>query len=1458
MTRAHWISRFVLVLVACLFGLLAEIGRTATLTVTVAAENGPGSLRQAILDANATPGPDLIEFGISGPGPHRLRLTNGLPDLTAPVLIDGLSQGGSVPNSAMGIHSGVIQIELDGSQLSGGATNGLRIVTSNCVVRGMAIFGFPGHGVRVEGDSNRIAGCFLGLDASGTNAPGNSLNGVEIASGNGNVIGGPAASDRNVISGNGLDGIYLIAGSGHWLAGNLVGTDAGGGAALGNTRGITLLPGSSTNLIGGSEPAAGNWVRGNHQAGLRILSDANRIEGNVIGHETSSPAAPGNGTAGISLGGRGNQVGGPTRGSANTIAGNSAAGVAVLDGDALDNAILGNAIFANGGLGIDLDDNGAVEANDPADDDEGANRLQNHPVLDRVTVTAGGGINLGGSLTSTPATTFRLEFFFSPEADASGHGEGRDWLGAVDVVTGGDGVAAIEWSAAGLGSGPGFVAATATDPSGNTSEFSPALALASAPVTNTTIRINGRPAVGTVTVTNEAEVTLLGPAPSVLRYTLDGSAPGAGAAYGGTFRLRSSAFIRAVALGADGGPGDEATPVNLIVVRAPRLVREPEDVAAVAGGTAVFEAGADGDAPLGFQWRRGGTDLPGATNATLRLMDLAPAQAGDFVVIVTNDVGAATSRVARLTVRLIPGIASGPAGRTVARGENVTFCVTATGTPPLQYQWRHNGLNIPGATNDCYSITNVQLPDGGAYAVVVANESGAVTSDPAVLLVEVTPLAPGDAFTNRVPIVGLTNSVRGTNATFSNEPGEPRHGGKRGGRSAWYSWRAPANGLARFRTVGSGFDTLLGVYRGTAIEALVTVAEDEDSAGFLTSEVRFRCEADADYAIAVDAFAELGGGFVLDWEVEPTAEVLPIILLPPAGRIVAPGSRVELTVTAAGIGLNYQWHLNRRPVPGATSPVLVLPDVQADQIGSYTVTISNSAGRAVTTTPVFVELGLPPRRLSEDKLEDLLDDIGSGNGSGAGLLRPASATCATCTGFGDINTHLFNNVTGGTSANETNHCGVVGNATHWLTVTVTNGGLMAIDTAGSTIPTVLAVYAKVGYGRSDQPVACGVSDVSTNGGVPYVRAMFRATNGTYFIVADGLSGSTGLIQVHWAIGAPPVIPPFNPVQRVVQLDEPAEFITPPAAGTPAPGLQWFQNGLPIQDATNRWLNIPAAGPENEGFYTLRVMNALGQVDVSVGSLFLALPILASARFDFEQDLAAWGILSADRAIQLAAAQGNPGQCLATAAGSTAGTWHWTLPSLSPGDLAAAYGGWLQFDLFEPGPIATNISTPLLSIHGANRSIHFVETSPTAVTVGWQRRRIPLHESPNNSVPGQWHLDTPAGLPPSREEFLEIIDHARTISLRGRAAAFQTARLDNVALLDTRRLHVGFADTDANDILLTWSEGLLPFQLESTATFGDPALWTTNFPIGRVTSNKGLRQVSVPQAGPHRFYRLRRP
>jgi hypothetical protein len=298
----------------------------AIYTVTTAADSGANSLRQAILDANGNPGMDTIAFDIPGAGPFTITPASALPTITDPVVIDGTTQPG---------YAGTPLIEINGSNLAAN-TDGLVIVAGGSTVRGLAINRCPRDAIRLESlGANVIQGNYLGTDPSGTVARANGEGGLMIYGSPGNLVGGTTALERNLISGGNQNGIYLStsAATGNVISGNYIGTSVTGLAGLGNVYNGLEIAASSSNLIGGTSPGAGNLISGNGESGIYFISApaaSNLVQGNYIGVNVDGTGALGNGLDGVTINGvSGNTIGGTAAGSGNVLSGNLESGVLI-------------------------------------------------------------------------------------------------------------------------------------------------------------------------------------------------------------------------------------------------------------------------------------------------------------------------------------------------------------------------------------------------------------------------------------------------------------------------------------------------------------------------------------------------------------------------------------------------------------------------------------------------------------------------------------------------------------------------------------------------------------------------------------------------------------------------------------------------------------------------------------------------------------------------------------------------------------------------------------------------------------------------------------------------------------------------------------------------------------------------------------------------------------------------
>jgi hypothetical protein len=297
-------SRRFVVAVATATLLAAPPAGAVTFPVTNTNNSGPGSLRQAILDSNATSGKDVISFNVPGAGVHVIAPSQ-LPALTDPAVVNGASQPG---------FAGTPLIALQGTNNTG---LGLIVEGGTSTIRGLDIIGWQEGIVLRTGGSNVVAGNFIGTDATGR-LPVPNYVGVAIFSSDANRIGGTAAADRNIISGNLNDGVLLTSTWGQLnpllsedknvILGNYIGTNVVGTSALPNNYGVVIGESATGNAIGTN--TRGNVISGNKQDGIFIAGEEDdqtqrptgtQIAGNLIGVAVGGGAALGNGRNGIEI-----------------------------------------------------------------------------------------------------------------------------------------------------------------------------------------------------------------------------------------------------------------------------------------------------------------------------------------------------------------------------------------------------------------------------------------------------------------------------------------------------------------------------------------------------------------------------------------------------------------------------------------------------------------------------------------------------------------------------------------------------------------------------------------------------------------------------------------------------------------------------------------------------------------------------------------------------------------------------------------------------------------------------------------------------------------------------------------------------------------------------------------------------------------------------------------------------
>ncbi|MEI6696584.1 MAG: LamG-like jellyroll fold domain-containing protein, partial [Bacteroidota bacterium] len=412
----------------------------------------------------------------------------------------------------------------------------------------------------------------------------------------------------------------------------------------------------------------------------------------------------------------------------------------------------------------------------------------------------------------------------------------------------------------------------------------------------------------------------------------------------------------------------------------PVISVQPIAAAKFEGQTVIFTLGASGS-NLAYQWKKNGTNISGATTASLTLTDLVLTDAGTYSCAVTGTCGSATSDGAMLTVDAAcvnPAITSQPSGAAKKLYESVTFSVSATGTN-LIFQWKKGGVNISGANSTSYSISNVAFSDAATYTCYISNACNSVTSSSAVLTVSKTDqtitlntfgtavYGDNDINPDATASSNLSVSFASSNASVATIVGNALHIVGVGTSTITASQAGNINynaatSTTQLLTVGKGTATLtlgnlLQAHDGSAKSvtvttdpsSLTTVGETYNSSSTLPS-------ATGTYTVVATIANSLYQGTATG-----TLQITcnPVMAEPlQSSYYVTAGQSFSITATAVGSpSITYLWKKGGNDISGTNSATYTINTVSTEDVGIYTCYVSNGCGN-ITTNEVTLNVVL--------------------------------------------------------------------------------------------------------------------------------------------------------------------------------------------------------------------------------------------------------------------------------------------------------------------------------------------------------------------------------------------------------------------------------------------------------------------------------------------------------------------
>ena len=586
---------------------------------------------------------------------------------------------------------------------------------------------------------------------------------------------------------------------------------------------------------------------------------------------------------------------------------------------------------------------------------------------------------------------------------------------------------------------------------------------------------------------------------------------------------------------------------SLLLATPPNITQQPQRFGLPRGQSANLTVDASGFMPLLYQWLQNGIILPGATNSFLTLDNIQSAEAGSYQVQISNPQGITTSTNASVSVYDALAITLQPTNTSAAKGSTPIFYVAATGTAPVTYQWFRNGVSL---TNQVYSscrLQNVQLTNAGTYHVVINNPAGTLNSTPATLTVLDPPVIPQQPQNLAADL--------GAAATFT----------------------VSATGRTPMSYQWSHNSALIPGATGSSLSIPATAPDDAGR-----------------YQVVV----ENPDGSVTSSAATLSVNMPPAISSQPRNNTGTAGGNASFYVTATGVApLSYYWTFNGSRV-GGNAADLTLGNLQTNQAGSYSVTVSNRLGTCSSTTATLVVKDPPritiPATMSVDEGKAL-------------TLTPSFQGRAPMTYVWSKN--------GTTLAGQTSAILVISNFQSSLdgdyAVTASNP-----DGSATSDGTAITTYMlpRLVSAPTDRSIPFGNTaafTASTLGGAPLSHqwrfegvTLPGATNaslsiplatltneGTYVLTVTNRIGSTSSVPVRLSISFPPLI-----IVQPVALTVTQGFSTNLSVtvqGRAPMTYSWSLNNAPIPGATNSTLSLPAIQTSHAGDYRVVVSNADG-------------------------------------------------------------------------------------------------------------------------------------------------------------------------------------------------------------------------------------------------------------------------
>ncbi|MCK9405929.1 MAG: immunoglobulin domain-containing protein [Methanothrix sp.] len=611
----------------------------------------------------------------------------------------------------------------------------------------------------------------------------------------------------------------------------------------------------------------------------------------------------------------------------------------------------------------------------------------------------------------------------------------------------------------------------------------------------------------------------------------------------------------------------ESEAANLDIIARPKILLQPINLKICLGAAATFHVEASSSEPLEYQWLKDGIEIPGAAADTFTI-DLADIpDVGSYSVLVANNCSQIESKAASLDITVMPEILAQPTSQNVCQGTTATFSVQAESTEPLRYQWLKDGIEIPGAVTEYYSIPAANLNDTGSYSVQITNNCSQIKSDAAVLDIIVMPQILAQPTGQKV--------CQGTTAKFS--------------------VRAKSTEPLRYQWLKDGANI-----PGATSDTYTIPAANLNDTGSYSVLVANNCSQTESEAVRLDIISS------------------PDILVQPKSLETCEGAAATFSVKASGgEPLEYQWYKDGAEIEGATSNAYSIPVASPNDRGSYWVQVRNSCSQIESNAAVLdiiakPEILVPPtsQKICQGRAVTFAVQVESSKPLSYQWFKDGIKIPGATQDVYTIARAVLND-TGSYWVQAANNCSQIRSDAAVLeiialpTIHLPPASQKVCEGATATF----SVQAESSEALSYQWFKDGIEIYEATADAYTIPRTSKFDMGNYSVQVRNSCGSIESKAAYLEIVSMPkiLVPPKS--QRVCQGDAATFFVQ--AISSEPLSYQWFKDGKMIQGATADTYTITAANLSDTARYSVQIRDECNLIESEAANLqTIGVPVIS--------------------------------------------------------------------------------------------------------------------------------------------------------------------------------------------------------------------------------------------------------